>query len=171
MLEQQGWASLLVVRIVMQTPQLVAAHSQTTKLSHLLVYSFGFFPVQDIYVRHWIKTKLTIRINPLIPGSETWHIFLCLTPDNLFSSMDLFSLYVLFSHFRPSDVPKGIFFLFLHTLCIPYARAEDNIWKKLFPGVTSHGLKWENKTYKLKRSIGEVLGHLRCQWINNVEKC
>ena len=34
-----------------------------------------------------------------------------------------------------------------------YARAEDNIWKKLFPGVTSRGLKWVNKTYKLKRSI------------------
>ena len=49
--------------------------------------------------------------------------------------MDLFSLYVLFSHFRPRDVPKG---------------------KKLFPGVTSRGLKWENKTCKLKRSIGET---------------
>ena len=32
--------------------------------------------------------------------------------------MDLFSLYVLFSHFRSRDVPKGIFFLFLHKLCI-----------------------------------------------------
>ena len=31
--------------------------------------------------------------------------------------MDLF-LYVLFSHFRPRDVPKGIFLLFFHKLCI-----------------------------------------------------
>ena len=28
----------------------------------------------------------------------------------------LFSLYILFSHFRPRNVPKGIFFLFLHKL-------------------------------------------------------
>ena len=28
-----------------------------------------------------------------------------------------------------------------------------DIWKKLFPRVASRGLKWENKTYKLKRSI------------------
>ena len=34
------------------------------------------------------------------------------------SGIDLFSLYVLFSHFRPRDVPKGIFFLFLHKLYI-----------------------------------------------------
>ena len=31
-----------------------------------------------------------------------------------------------------------------------YACAEDDIRKKLFPGVTLRGLKWENKTYKLK---------------------
>ena len=34
------------------------------------------------------------------------------------SRIDLFSLYVLFSHFRPRDVPKGIFLLFFHKLCI-----------------------------------------------------
>ena len=32
--------------------------------------------------------------------------------------IDLFSLYVLFSHFRPRDVLKGIFLLFLHNLCV-----------------------------------------------------
>ena len=31
-------------------------------------------------------------------------------------TMDLFILYVLFSHFRPGDVPKGIFLLFFHEL-------------------------------------------------------
>ena len=34
-----------------------------------------------------------------------------------------------------------------------FARAYDDIWKKLYPRVASRGLKWENKTYKLKRSI------------------
>jgi len=33
------------------------------------------------------------------------------------------------------------------------ARAENEISKKLFPGVSSRGLYWENKMYKLKRSI------------------
>ena len=33
------------------------------------------------------------------------------------------------------------------------ARAGDYISKKEFTGVQSRGLKWENKTYKLKRSI------------------
>ena len=34
-----------------------------------------------------------------------------------------------------------------------FARAEDDIWKKLFLRVASRGLKRENKTYKLKKSI------------------
>ena len=33
------------------------------------------------------------------------------------------------------------------------ARAENESSKKLFPGVSSRGLYWENKMYKLKRSI------------------
>ena len=33
------------------------------------------------------------------------------------------------------------------------ARAWDEIWKKKFSGVASRGLKWENKTYKLKMSL------------------
>ena len=31
---------------------------------------------------------------------------------------------------------------------------------KLFPRVASRGLKWENKTYKLKRSIGSRLAYV-----------
>ena len=34
-----------------------------------------------------------------------------------------------------------------------YAREWDEIWKKLFSRVLSRDLYWENKTYKLKRSI------------------
>ena len=32
-------------------------------------------------------------------------------------------------------------------------RAKDNISKERFPGVPSLDLKWEDKTYKLKRTI------------------
>ena len=41
--------------------------------------------------------------------------------------IDLFSSYVLFSHFRPRDVLKGIFLLFLHNLC-----AHAHVHKKTF---------------------------------------
>ena len=32
--------------------------------------------------------------------------------------IDLFSLYILFSHFRPRDAHMGIFLLFIHYLCV-----------------------------------------------------
>ena len=34
-----------------------------------------------------------------------------------------------------------------------YARDQDEILKEQFPRVSSYDLYWENKTYKLKRSI------------------
>ena len=41
------------------------------------------------------------------------------------------------------------------------ARVWDKIWKKnQFSGVPSHGLKWENKTYKLKTSLNRHIGKL-----------
>ena len=57
--------------------------------------------------------------------------------------VDLFSLYVLFSHFRPRDgTLENCFFQ------MSYARAST--W-------TSRGLNWENKTYRVKRSISLFL--------------
>ena len=57
--------------------------------------------------------------------------------------VDLFSLYVLFSHFRSRDgTLENCFFQ------MSYARAST--W-------TSRGLNWENKTYRLKRSISLFL--------------
>ena len=35
-----------------------------------------------------------------------------------FIVIDLFGLYIFFSHFRPRDVLKGILLLFLHNLCV-----------------------------------------------------
>ena len=59
------------------------------------------------------------------------------------------------------------------------ARAYDDIWKKQFSGISSRGLKWENKTYKLKRSILESQdanyhieeNEMLIQWVqtNNIE--
>ena len=71
--------------------------------------------------------------------------------------IDLFSLYVLFSRFRPRDALMGICLLFFSLIMRTFARAWDDIGKKLFPRVASRGVKWENKTYKLKRSINYVL--------------
>ena len=48
-------------------------------------------------------------------------------------------------------------FCFFSLIMRTFARAWDDIGKKLFPRVASRGLKWENKAYKLKRSINYVL--------------
>ena len=48
--------------------------------------------------------------------------------------IDLFSSYVLFSHFRSRDATRG-----------------KKKWK--IPMTASRGLKWKNKMYKLRRSI------------------
>ena len=70
--------------------------------------------------------------------------------------IDLFSLYVLFSHFRPRDATRGNSFFQMSS----YARANVRITnaenKRQIPMRASRGLKWENKTYKLKRSISEL---------------
>ena len=67
--------------------------------------------------------------------------------------IDLFSLYVLFSHFRPRDATRGNSFFQMSS----YARANLRITieknKRKIPMRASRGLKWENKMYKLKRSI------------------
>ena len=63
--------------------------------------------------------------------------------------IDLFSLNVFFSHFRPRDVLnlKG-------NCCYAYiCTCIRRIRNKLFSRVTSRCLKWENKTYKLKKGL------------------
>ena len=66
--------------------------------------------------------------------------------------IDLFSTYVLFSHFRPRDITRGNRFFQMSS----YARANVRITnekKRKIPLRASRGLKRENKMYKLKRSI------------------
>ena len=48
---------------------------------------------------------------------------------------------------------SGEFYFVFAELMLTSARAENESAKKLFPGVSSRGLYWENKMYKLKRSI------------------
>ena len=43
-------------------------------------------------------------------------------------------------------------FVFSQAMCT-FARAQYDVWNKLFARVASRGLKWQNKTHKLKRSI------------------
>ena len=63
--------------------------------------------------------------------------------------IDLFSLYVLFSHFRPRDATRGNSFFQMSS----YALANVRITNEKTEGKFPRGLKWENKMYKLKRSI------------------
>ena len=65
--------------------------------------------------------------------------------------IDLFSLYFLFSHFRPRDVTlENSFFQMLsyaHAYVrITYDKTKENSLENI-------DLKWENETYKLKRSF------------------
>ena len=80
------------------------------------------------------------------------------SPSRILSSrIDLFSLYVLFSHFRPRDATRGNSFFEMPS----YARANVCITneknKRKIPMRASRGLKWENKMYKLKRSIPKTI--------------
>ena len=40
------------------------------------------------------------------------------------------------------------------------------IWKKQFSGVTSRGMKWDNKPYKLKRPIERLLVRKTVDWVD-----
>ena len=51
----------------------------------------------------------------------------------------------------PNRGPRETWPFVFHKLYI-----RDEIWKKQFSRVLSHDLYWGNKTYKLKRSIGET---------------
>ena len=84
---------------------------------------------------------------------------LCMVSQHFFFKIiHLFTLYVLFSEYRPCDVLQGICLLSFHVLCIHRqwrgcTCVRRNLKKKMFSGVASLGLKWENKTYKLKMSL------------------
>ena len=67
--------------------------------------------------------------------------------------IDLFSLYVLFSHFRPRDATRGNSFFQMSSYARANVRITNEKNKRQIPMKASRGLKWENKMYKLKRSI------------------
>ena len=69
--------------------------------------------------------------------------------------IDLFSLYVLFSHFRPRDATRGNSFFQVSSYARANVRITNEKNKRKIPMRASRGLKWENKMYKLKRSINK----------------
>ena len=71
------------------------------------------------------------------------------------AGIDLLSLYVLFSHFRLRDATRGNSFLQMSSYARANVRITNDKNKRQIPMRASRGLKWENKMYKLKRSIGE----------------
>ena len=68
-------------------------------------------------------------------------------------AIDLFSLYVFFSHFRPRDATRGNSFFQMLSHARANVRITNDKNKRKIPMRASRGLKWENKMYKLKRSI------------------
>ena len=68
--------------------------------------------------------------------------------------IDLFSLYIVFfSHFRPCDATRGNSFFQMSSYARANVRISNEKNKRKIPMRASRGLKWENKMYKLKRSI------------------
>ena len=84
-------------------------------------------------------------------GTNVWMPlqFLC----SQYSSIDLFSLYVLFSHLRPRDATRGNSFFQMSSYARANVRITNDRNKRKISMWASRGLKWENKMYKLKRSI------------------
>ena len=68
-------------------------------------------------------------------------------------AIDLFSLYVLFSHFKPRDATRGNSFFQMSSYASANVRITNEKNKRKIPMRASRGLKWENKMYKPKRSI------------------
>ena len=67
--------------------------------------------------------------------------------------LDLFGLYILFSHFRPRDATQGNSFFQMSSYPRANVRITNETNKRQIPMRASRDLKWENKTYNLKRSI------------------
>ena len=84
-------------------------------------------------------------------GTNMWMPlqFLC----SQYSSIDLFSFYVLFSHFRPSHATRGNSFFQMSSHAHANVCITNEKYRRKIPMRASRGLKWENKMYKLKRPI------------------
>ena len=103
---------------------------------------------------------MTLTLLLVLRFCQICHVISCFFPSFV---VDLFSLYVLFSHFRPRDVTRGNSFFQMSS----YARANVRIIneknKRQIPMKASRGLKWQSKMYKLKRStktrsVGKMCG-------------
>ena len=69
------------------------------------------------------------------------------------AEMDLFSLYVLLSHFRARDISVGNSFFEMASYARAYVQITYEKTKTKIPLGTSRGLKWDNKTYKVKKNL------------------
>ena len=96
-----------------------------------------------------IKQQKILKALDLFAGTNS------VLPGN--SVIDLFSLYVLFSHFRPGDATQGNSIFQMSSYARANLRITNEKSKRKIPMRASRGLKWENKMYKLKRSIASFL--------------
>ena len=77
-------------------------------------------------------------------------------------------LYVLFSHFRLRDATRRNRFFQMSSSARANARITNEKNKRKIPMRASRGLKWENKTYKLERSIPRAAFLVREQYHRSV---
>ena len=61
-----------------------------------------------------------------------------------------------FPHFRPRDATRGNSFFQMSSYARANVRITNEKNKRKIPMRASRGLKWKNKTYKLKRSIASI---------------
>ena len=79
----------------------------------------GHFNDTEKTLCRFVSLKL-VRVKTIIPFALDGSKFGCslVAYAKRAQGIDLFSLYILFSHFRPRDVLKGIFLLFFHKLFV-----------------------------------------------------
>ena len=108
-----------------------------------LLWSYG---QQRSWFPEWEGASLSLD------ACYTEIFFFVFSPDRCMHAMD-FCFYVLFSHFRLRNVLKGISLLSFPKLCVHVHAHKMTLERNYSLKCTSRGVKWENNTYKLKRSI------------------
>ena len=113
-----------------------------------------FSSVTEAASQYEIKKKhlqATLSVRCSHKSITAWSFFFLLLQS--WYTIDLFSSYGLFSHFKPRGAALGNGFFQMSSTARANVRTTYEKNKRKIPLGASHGRKWENKTYKLKRSI------------------
>lgn len=110
-----------------------------------LLWSYG---LQRSWFPEWEGASL------ILDACYTEIFFFVFSPDRCVHAMDV-CFYVLFSHFRlrTGNVLIRISLLSFHKLCVHVCVHKMTLKRNYSLKCTSRGVKWKNKTYKLKTCI------------------